>query len=247
MFEGKFPRLVTVHEIENFVYYKYDEGDYYVNGNDIYINNCIDHKKILEKVVSDDTNNFKFEDLWKIYNPAESKKENPFLDLSKEDEDFIRSIIKGDFELSEKLDANTTAKIKTLLAIKLQYPFTEISDNGRFLKAGEDHVIVRSAQNGLLYLDLYHWERLNEANVRLSVYTKNQVQIFDSQDQLIQFTKPQNKSGILRMPNDYDLDDYNALSNITDKGKWHFVFIVNENTKAAMKYNEVMNLDDYNY
>jgi hypothetical protein len=145
------------------------------------------------------------------------------------------------------MDANTTAKIKTLVAIKNEYATFNISDEGRFLKAGSDEILVRSAQNGLLYLDVYHWGRLNEANVRLSVYTKSLIEIFDSQEQLIQYTKPQNKFGIVRMPNEYNLEDYNSLDNIPDKGKWHYVFIVNEKTKAAQNYKDVMNLDDYNF
>ena len=36
------------------------------------------------------------------------------------------------------------------------------------------------------------------------------------------------------MPIEYDTEDYNSLDNITDKGKWHFVFIVNENTKFLL-------------
>lgn len=173
--------------------------------------------------------------------------ENPFKDITPDDETFIRGIIKGDFELNEKLDANTTAKIKTLMAIKGQYNSAEISDVGRFLKAGVDEIIVRSAQNGLLYLDVYHWGRLSESNVSLSIYTKSQIEIFKTQEDLIKYTKQQNKFGIVRMPNEYDLDDYNSLDNITDKGKWHFVFIVNENTKAAQSYKEIMNLDEYNF
>lgn len=172
---------------------------------------------------------------------------NPFRDITPADEIFIRSIIKGDFELNEKLDANTTAKIKTLMAIKDEYGSSSISDEGRFLKAGTDEIIVRSAQNGLLYLDVFHWSRLNESNVKLSIYTKSQIEIFNNQEDLIKYTKPQNKFGIVRMPNDYNLDDYNSLDTISDKGKWHFVFIVNENTKAAQNYMEVMNLDDYNF
>ena len=171
----------------------------------------------------------------------------PVKDITADDETFIRGIIKGDFELNEKLDANTTAKIKTLMAIKGQYNESEITDEGRFLKAGSNEIIVRSAQNGLLYLDVYHWGRLEESNLSLSIYTKNQVDIFKTQEALIEYTKPQNKFGIVRMPNEYDVEDYNSLDNTTDKGKWHYVFIVNENTQAAQNYKEVMNLDDYNF
>jgi len=182
-----------------------------------------------------------------IEKPTDDEFENPFKDITPDDETFIRGIIKGDFELNEKLDANTTAKIKTLMAIKGQYNASEIIDEGRFLKAGSDEIIVRSAQNGLLYLDVYHWGRLSESNVSLSIYTKSQVNIFKTQEDLIDYTKPQNKFGIVRMPNEYSVEDYNSLDNITDKGKWHYVFIVNENTKAAQSYKEIMNLDDYNF
>ena len=173
--------------------------------------------------------------------------ENPFIDIPEADEGFIRSIIKGDFELNEKLDVNTTAKIKTLMKIRNEYPLSEISDEGRFIKAGKDEILVRSAQKGLLYLDVYHWSKLNEINVRLAVYTKNKIEIYSTQEELIRFTKPQNNFGIVRMPVEYSTEDYNSLGNISDKGKWHFVFIVNENTKAAKYYKEVMNLDDYNF
>lgn len=98
-----------------------------------------------------------------------------------------------------------------------------------------------------MYLDLFHWERLNETNVQLAIYTNNQIDIYNSQESLIKFTKPQNKFGILRMPVNYNVEDFNSLENIYDKGKWHYVFIVNENTKAAQNYKEFINLDDYNF
>jgi hypothetical protein len=49
------------------------------------------------------------------------------------------------------------------------------------------------------------------------------------------------------MPNDYNLDDYNNLDDIKEKSKWHFVFIVNKDAKAAKSYEELLNLDDYNF
>ena len=48
------------------------------------------------------------------------------------------------------------------------------------------------------------------------------------------------------MPDDYTLDDYNSLDNISEKWKWNYVFIVNENAKAAKQYREIIELDDYN-
>lgn len=194
------------------------------------------------------TNNNQTEDTNQDNKTSNQEKTDSFWTrLNIDDENFIRGIIKGDYELNEQLDANTTAKIKTLMKIRDNYKSSEISDEGRYLKAGADEILVRSAQNGLLYLDLYHWKRLNENNVYLAIYTNNQIDIYETQDSLIQFTKSQNKFGILRLPVDYSLEDYNSLENINDKGKWHFVFIVNENTKAAQNYKEFINLDDYNF
>lgn len=88
---------------------------------------------------------------------------------------------------------------------------------------------------------------LNEANVKIAIYTNSEITIFDSQEALYQFCKPQNTFGVLRMPNDYNLDDYNNLDDIKEKSKWHFVFIVNKDAKAAKSYEELLNLDDYNF
>lgn len=168
-------------------------------------------------------------------------------ELTSEDEEFIKRIIKGNNELNEKLEANTAAKIKTLLKIKDLYPGKEISDEEYYLKVDDLEIIVRSAQNGLLFLDINHWDRFAETNVHLSVYTNNEVKIFENQEALFNSIKDGNKLGIIKMPDDYKLNDLNSVNSPDKKGVWRFVFIVNENTKAAQSYKEVMNLDDYNF
>ena len=128
---------------------------------------------------------------------TEESFENPFKDITPDDEKYIREIITGVRELNEKLDANTTAKIKTLLKIKDLYQGEEISDEEYYLKVGELKIIVRSAQNGLLFLDINHWERFAETNVYLSVYTNNEVKIFETQEALFNSIKDGNKTDSL--------------------------------------------------
>lgn len=167
-------------------------------------------------------------------------------DVTTEDEEFIRSIINFSYDKDEQIDANTTAKIKTLMQIRDRYLMSDISDEGRFLRAGDDEILVRSAQNGLLYFDLYSWDRLSRPNVQLALYTNSTISFFSSQDNLVDYTKPLNKFGVLRMPEDYIFEDYNLDKNTIEKGKWHFVFIVNENTKVAQNYKDIMDLDEFN-
>lgn len=167
--------------------------------------------------------------------------------LTVSDIKFIKDVIGGEYELNEKLDANTTAKIKTLLKIREDYPGLPISNQEYYLQVGDLKIIVRSAQNGLLFLDINHWERLAESNVHLSVYTNNEVKVYETQEALFNSIKEGNKLGIIKMPDGYELNDLNSVNSPEKEGVWRFVFIVNENTKAAQNYKEVMNLDDYNF
>lgn len=160
---------------------------------------------------------------------------------------YISEIINISRDKDGQIDANTTAKIKTIKYLKANRDVSNIADKGLFLQVDDVKIIVRSAQKGLLYLDLYDWGELNEVEVEISIYTNNEITIFNSQDALFQFCKPQNTFGVLRMPDNYTLDDYNNLGDIKEKSKWHFVFIVNKDAKAAKSYEELLNLDDYNY
>ena len=179
-----------------------------------------------------------------IIDPDNVIKDFFWKNLAESDIIFIRGIIEGVYEINDQMEANLAAKIKTLLKIRSEYSEVEITDEEYHLKAGNDKIIIRSAQKGLLYLDLFNWNRLCENNVKLAVYTNNEIHIFQTQSELFDFIKKQNKFGVLKLPNDYTLDYYNSLDNITDKGKWHYVFIVNENTQAAKSYKEVMAYSD---
>ena len=169
------------------------------------------------------------------------------IDASDEEITYISEIINISRDKDGQIDANTTAKIKTLKYLKANRDVSNIADKGLYLQVDSDKIIVRSAQKGLLYLDLYDWGELNEVNVKIAIYTNNEIAIFDSQEALFQFCKPQNTFGVLRIPDNYTIEDYNSLDDIKEKNKWHFVFIVNKDAKAAKSYEELLNLDDYNF
>ena len=170
-------------------------------------------------------------------------------DYSDEEADFIKKVLKIDNNKDAQYNANTTAKIKTLgsiIAKNGDYANIQTSDEGQFLKVGDDEILVRSAQKGLLYLDLFSWKRLAEPNVLLSLYSKNEIKFFVSQEELLSFTRRKNKFGVIRMPENYDVTFFNSLSNIYSKEEWKFVFIVDENTNDAKSYKEVMDYSDPN-
>jgi len=271
-----FPKINPIYKEELSFYYEEDENKIYYKGNwktnselIIYLHKNILVEKIPEAWFENVINRWDEKEifhllkgefgnippLWEsVYGEIQASPEDGtdsgetiWDDYSEDEASYIKEIVNISYNKEGQEDANTTAKIKTLMFIKDDYGTSIITDEGRYLTAGNDEIVVRSAQRGLLYLDLFDWEKLNRDNAKLAVYSNNQVNIFDSQEELFQYCKPQNKFGVLRMPDDYTLDDYNNLDKITDKGKWHYVFIVNENSKAAKNYNEVMNLDDYNF
>jgi mRNA-degrading endonuclease YafQ of YafQ-DinJ toxin-antitoxin module len=168
-------------------------------------------------------------------------------EATEEELEYISKIININKDKDGQIDANTTAKIKALKYLKTNRDVSNIADKGLFLQVDGVKIFVRSAQKGLLYLDLYTWGELNEMDVEIAIFTNNEIRIFDSQEALFQFCKPQNTFGVLRMPNDYTLHDYNNLNDIKEKSKWHFVFIVNKDAKSAKSYEELLNLEDYNY
>lgn len=260
-----FPEVKPIYKTEIAFHFEEDEDKIFYKGNwktnselKLYLHKHILEEKIPEAWFENVINRWDEKELIELligeYGSTPFDNEEEIIDNEKilwddysEDEaTYIKSIVNINYNQEGQLDANTTAKIKTLMLIKGDYGNSPITDEGRYLKAGNDEILVRSAQKGLLYLDLFHWERLTEDNVKIAVYTNSQINIFNSQEDLFQFCKPQNKFGVLRMPDDYNLDDYNSLNNIFDKGKWHFVFIVNEDAKAAKQYKEIIDLDEYN-
>ena len=62
LYKGALPKFVKLDEIQDYVFYQYNDTDFAVNGNSIFINENTNSKNTLQKVASDDTNKFSFEE-----------------------------------------------------------------------------------------------------------------------------------------------------------------------------------------
>lgn len=68
LFEGVLPKIVKLDEIDDYVFYRYNQGDVMIDDkNNIYINHNTDIKKALQSIISDD--NFTYEYLYKLFEP----------------------------------------------------------------------------------------------------------------------------------------------------------------------------------
>lgn len=67
LFDGELPRFVKISSrFEDYVFYRFNEGDVVIDGNRIYLNKNADRKETLSKLASE-RNNFSFEDLWQLF------------------------------------------------------------------------------------------------------------------------------------------------------------------------------------
>ena len=64
LYDGELPKLISLDEIEDYVFYAYKEGSTAIDENNIYLNQNVDIKKVLRKLELEENNNFNFDGLW---------------------------------------------------------------------------------------------------------------------------------------------------------------------------------------
>ncbi|MBS1763971.1 MAG: hypothetical protein JSS90_03265 [Bacteroidetes bacterium] len=69
----------------NYVFYRYNEDNYAVNKEDkiIYLNKNEDEKKTLQKIASDEENDFSFEDLWALFGESSNREQELEKEIAK--------------------------------------------------------------------------------------------------------------------------------------------------------------------
>lgn len=73
LFEGALPKIIKLDEIDDYVFYRYNQDDIVINeDNNIFINRNADIKKALSSLISDDDNEFSMEDLLLLYQTEET-------------------------------------------------------------------------------------------------------------------------------------------------------------------------------
>lgn len=119
LYEGKMPKTVKLDEIDDYIFYRCGEDDFSINDNIIYLNSNEDKKKILQKVASDDKNNFTFEELWTLF--SESSRDTELAERDAEIQKLRSQLLQttnaqlgaefsDDISLNDQKEANREAK-----------------------------------------------------------------------------------------------------------------------------------------
>ncbi|MBD0824436.1 sacsin N-terminal ATP-binding-like domain-containing protein [Aestuariibaculum marinum] len=117
LYNGQMPVTVRLDEIDDYVFYRYDDEDYAVDNNSIYINENADKKDVLQLVASVKENKFSFEELWQLFGnhsgeAEELKKEIDTLkDVIKHGSGaMLGSAVDGSLSKNDQIEANNEAK-----------------------------------------------------------------------------------------------------------------------------------------
>ena len=270
LFNGKLPKFVKLDEIPDYVFYRYKDTDYAVNGNILYINENEDKTKILQKVALDEKNDFTSEDskdielsevkaeLEKYKKEGQPKEDNPNSSFLEDINDFISELegtewssfvpeLKNIVELSvsqpkekQKL-FNLIAKIK--LAKELNIHFESANKDYNHLENGNEKYFVHSARGAFAYIHPNEILRMKEENYKMALdfSTKSRIKIYDTAEEILQL----NTNHILAYQYDKTMDELFTFCEANRDANKHLLIIDKNNSgeksRALLK---LLNIED---
>ena len=117
LYNGELPIIVGLDEIKDYVFYRYSNGDYVVKDDKIYINSNTDKKNTLQKVASDENNDFSFEELWTLFGESSNKEQELEKEIAKlkqqvakTDSATLGTEFSNDISKNDQKEANREAK-----------------------------------------------------------------------------------------------------------------------------------------
>ena len=117
LYDEEMPKTIGLDEIDEYVFYRYNEENYAINENSIYLNSKEDKKKILQKIASDDENDFSFEDLWALFGKSSNREQELEREIArlqqqvaKTDNATLGAEFSSDISKNDQKEANREAK-----------------------------------------------------------------------------------------------------------------------------------------
>ncbi len=266
LFNGTLPKIVKINEMDDYVFYHFNKTDFAVNETSIYINEYADIKKTLQKVASDDSNNFSFENLWELFEEEknESKKENNSTNSKfiEEINEFISNLeesewseiipeLKSLIELSisrpkekQKL-FNLIAKIKLAKEINIQFDIADKDYN--ILVNNDEKYFVHSARGAFAYIHPNEILKMRYDGYKMALdfSTKTRIKVYHTPDEILKL----NTNHILAYQHEKTMDDLIEFCEVNKEAHKHLLIIDKDNSgeksKALLKLLNIEDEDDY--
>lgn len=270
LFNGKLPKIVELDEIQDYVFYLYNNGSYAVNGKKIYINENEDKTRTLQKVAIDYNNDFTSEDSKDIelsevkaeleqYKRQDQAKEDIANSTFLEDVNYFISELEGTewssfvpelkniVELSvsqpkEKQNLfNLIAKIK--LAKELNIHFESANKDYNHLENGNEKYFVHSARGAFAYIHPNEILRMKEEGYKMALdfSTKYRIIIYDTAEEILQL----NTNHILAYQYDKTMDELFTFCEANrDENKHLLIIDKNNSGEKSRALLKLLNIED---
>jgi len=259
---GALPKIVKLNEIDDYVFYHFNETDFAVNETSIFINEYADIKKTLHKVASDDNNNFSFENLWALFEEEKNgsiiTNNDPNSSFLEEVNEFISNLeesewseiipeLKSLIELSishpkekQKL-FNLIAKIKLAKEINIQFDIAEKDFN--ILVNNDEKYFVHSARGAFAYIHPNEILKMRYEGYKMALdfSTKSRIKIYHTPEEILKL----NSNHILAYQHEKTMDDLFEFCEVNKDAHKHLLIIDKDNSgeksKALLK---LLNIED---
>jgi DNA-binding transcriptional regulator YhcF (GntR family) len=262
IYKGALPKIVKLDEIQDYVFYHYNDSDFAVNGNSIFINENVDSKKTLQKVASDDSNKFSFEELWSLFEDnkkdTQQEKKEPNSNFLDDVNEFISELegtewndfvseLKNILELSlshqkekQKL-FNLIAKIK--LAKELDLHFEVANKDYNHLESGKEKYFVHSARGAFAYIHPNEILKMKDEGYKMALdfSTKSRVKIYETAEEILQL----NTNHILAYQKEKSMEDLvNFCQANRDANKHLLIIDKNNSGEKSRALLKLLNIED---
>lgn len=268
LFNGPLPKIVKLNEIKDYIFYRYKESDYAVNGKNIYINENEDKTKTLQKVAIDENNDFTSEnskdielslvkaELEKYKKQSQPKEDNSSLNFLEDINDFISDLegtewnsfipeLKNILELSvshpkekQKL-FNLIAKIK--LTKEKNVKFKDSNEEFNVVKIGSEKYFVHSARGAFAYIHPNEILKMKKESYKMALDFGRKFKIYETAEEILQL----NSNHILAYQGDKPMDKLISFCESNRDANKHLLIIDKDNaSKESRALLKILNIEN---
>jgi hypothetical protein len=268
LFNGTLPKIVKLDEIPDYVFYRYKDTDYAVNGKILYINENEDKTKTLQKVAIDENNDFTSEDskdielsevkaeLEKYKKQGQPKEDNTIPTFLDDVNDFIselegtewdeyqsdlKSLLQGctNQPLERQKLFNLIAKIK--LTKEKGVKFEDSDGEFNVVKIGNEKYFVHSARGAFAYIHPNEILQMKENCCKMALDFGKNFKIYNTAEEILEL----NSIHLLAYKNEREIDELFTFCEANRDANKHLLIIDKNNSgeksRALLK---LLNIED---
>jgi hypothetical protein len=257
LYNGPLPKIVKLNEIQNYIFYRYNECDYAVKGQQIFLNENSDKTKTLLKVALDVNNNFTSEDSKDIELSIVKAELEEYkkLDQSNENSTFLEDINNFIAELEDSEWSEFIPELKSLLELSISQPkekqklfnliaklklskerniqFEIAEKDYNYLEKGDEKYFVHSARGAFAYIHPNEILKMKNEGYKMALdfNTKSKIKIYNTAEEILLL----NTNHLLAYQNEKSIDKLFSFCEANREANKHLLIIDKDNSGEKSK------------